>query len=199
MKQATSIALLGIVVAVGLGAFSTSGLFADSTQASTLNSAGSITGHLTLTAYDDNGNVIAYRQTDNVVVNVGDNCISDLLFAEASGQCTGEAANGFNFVHIGIGSDSSTAETDANPLPINCNTSVTATSAVITAATGTGGASTLITADFNNVGATINEAALKDATGCGNGNPLAYQQFTDIPLGASDDLTIQWTITIDGN
>lgn len=197
MKQATLIALLGIVSAAGLAAFST-GLFADSTTKSTLDSAAYMTGHLKLTAYDENGNVKAYRQTDNIVLNKGDDCMAELIFDNTgTDQCTQEQL--FDVVHIGTGSDGSTSEGDAPPLPITCTTSINATTSAVTAASGTGGSQTLLTAAFNNVGANIDEAALKDSVACGGGNALAYQQFTEIPLGANDDLTVEWTITIDGN
>jgi len=192
-----NVVLLGAVIAIGLGAFFAYGLPLDRT-ASTLTSNAYMTGHVTLTAYDENGNVKAYRQTDNIVVNKGDDCMADLIFqTTGTDPCTQQQL--FDVVHIGTGSDGSTAETDVNPLPITCTTSLNATTSAVTAAAAAGGSSTLLTTAFLNVGANIDEAALKDSVGCGNGNPLAYQQFTEIPLGANDDLTVEWTITIDGN
>jgi len=47
-----------------------------------LKSGAMVLGHLTLTAYDENGNVIAYQQTDNTVTNRGDDCIARLIFNE---------------------------------------------------------------------------------------------------------------------
>jgi len=203
MKQTTTLVLLGVAVAAGLGAFGTSTLFADSTETSTFSNAATMVGHLTITAYDENGNVKAYRQIDNVVLDDGDDCIADLIFDPSTGACTNEAT--FDKVQIGTGSDSSTAETDASSAtPITCTDAVTTTTEVVTAASGGGASSTLLTANFVDPGAaTYNEAALKDATTCSGGvtggNTLAYQQFTGIALGATDDLTIQWTINIDGS
>ncbi len=204
MKQTIPIVLLGIVTAVGLGVFGTSQLFADEDKATALIANSALTGHLTLTAYDENGNIKTYRQTDNIVLNMGDNCIADLLFAEASGVCATEAANGFNFIHIGTGSNATTPkETWINPLPITCGTGNaapdTVDSVAMTAAAGTGGTAALLTSTFTDVGANINEAAIKDSGTCGSGSPLAYQQFTAIALGALDDLTVQWTVNVDGN
>jgi len=192
------VALLGVIAAAGLSAYSVSGMVAENASTSNLNGAGYLVGHLELTAYDENGNIKAFRQTDNVVLNRGDNCIADLIFAEDSGGCSAEAA--YDFIHIGTGSNATApAEFWDPPLPITCTTTATPSTVAITNATGTTGASTLLTTPFLNVNANINEAAIKTASGCGNGDLLAYQQFTAIPLGVNDDLTVEWTITIDGN
>lgn len=189
---------MGAVIAMGLGVYGASEFLSD-TQSSALSSSSFMTGHLTLTAYDENGNVIAYRQTDNIVLNTADNCMSEILFTLSSGDGCTLAAN-YDFIHIGTGSDSSTTEGDVDPLPITFSTVDTATdSIVLTNATGSGGAATKLTATFLNVNANIDEAALRNSSSEGGGNALAYQQFTEIVLGASDDLTVEWTITIDGN
>ena len=198
MQKTNSILFLGAVIAMGLGVYGASEFLSDA-QSSVLSSGSFMTGHLTLTAYDENGNIKAYRQTDNVVLNTADNCMSEILFTLTSGNgCTSAAK--YDFIHIGISSDASTSEADADPLPIGFTTVDTSTdSIVLTNATGTGGAATKLTATFLDVNANIDEAALRNSSTEGGGNALAYQQFTEIVLGASDDLTVEWTITIDGN
>jgi len=162
-----------------------------------LKSQAGVLGHLTLTAYDDDGNVIAYRQTDNVVVNAGDGCISELIFAVTSGAaCTG-GATAFDRIYIGTGDSSAASETSTALVTPNAQTGFA--SAVLTAASSTDvGASTLITANFFNVGATIQEASIQESTTT-TSSVLAIQSFSPIPLGTSDDLTIQWTVSIDGS
>ena len=161
-----------------------------------LKSQAGVLGHLTLTAYDDDGNVIAYRQTDNVVVNDGDGCIAELIFAITSGNAC-SAATTFDRIYIGTGDSSGATEGSSALVTPSAQTGFA--SAVLTAASGTDtGASTLITANFFNVGATIEEAAIQESTTTAS-SVLAIQSFSPIPLGGSDDLTIQWTVAIDGS
>ena len=198
MQKTTSILLMGAVIAMGLGVYGASEFLSD-TQSSALSSGSLLTGHLTLTAYDEDGNIKAYRQTDNIVLNTADNCMSEILFTLSSGNgCT--TATKYDFIHIGTGSDAGVSEGDVDPLPITFNAVDTSTdSIVLTNATGSGGADTKIIATFLNVNANIDEAALRNSATQGGGNALAYQQFTVINLGTADDLTVEWTITIDGN
>lgn len=198
MNRTTSTLLLGAIIAVGFGIYGVSEI--SDTQSPAPSDSSFMTGHLTLTAYDENGNVKAYVQTDNIVLNTGDNCISVAIFDHDSGTtCT---AADFDFIAIGIGANATTPkEAWVDPLPITWDASIAAASVVATeVTTGTGGAVTLLTATFSNVDANIDEAAIRTAGGSGSaGNALAYQQFTEIVLGTADDLTVEWTITIDGN
>jgi len=159
-------------------------------SANTLKSTAGLVGHITLTATDDEGNVVAYRQTDNVVINAADQCIAaDIFGATAFGGCTDAA---YTQVHIGTAVSSFT-EGSADLGTFSKSTGGAISSTV--AATALSGASVTIQADFIDVSATITEAALKNS----GGNVLALQNFSGIALGATDDLTIQWTVTIDGN
>ena len=85
MNKNAGILFLGAVVALGLGVFAISNSF-ETNDLSTLNSGSFMTGHLTLTATDENGNIKAYQQTDNVVINTADNCISEKIFTLTSGD-----------------------------------------------------------------------------------------------------------------
>lgn len=198
MNKNTGILFLGTAIALGLGAFGISNSFGTN-DASTLDSSSFMVGHITLTAHDEYGNIKQYIQTDNVVLNTADNCISEKIFTLTSGTgCT--LADNYDFIHIGTGGDAGDeVETAVDPLPNTYNDSAQASTIVLTNATSTGGATTVLTATFTDVGATIDEAAIRNALASGAGNPLAYQDFTDIVLGGTDDLTVEWTITIDGN
>ena len=67
-------------------------------------------GHVELVAKDADGNIKAYRQTDNIVVNIGKTCAAERIFG-ASGNSTGACAGGATaFDWIGLGT-SGTAET----------------------------------------------------------------------------------------
>lgn len=201
MNKATGTLFLGAILAIGIGTFGISNSFSAS-QPAALESGSFMTGHLTLTATDDAGNVIAYRQTDNAVLNRADNCISELIFTLDTGKGCNTNASTYDRIHIGTGSNATTPSEAWTQLvlPITYHADVAATTVALTNATGTGGAQTLLTATFNNVNANIDEAAIRNgAGGSGVGDVLAYQQFTEIVLGATDDLTIEWTVTIDGN
>lgn len=198
-KNMTTI-LLGTILAIGIGTFGISNSISAS-QPAALESNSAIIGHITLTATDDAGNIISYRQTDNAVMNRADNCLSELIFTLDTGNGCNTNGSTYDRIHIGTGSNATTPSEAWTELvlPLTYNTDAGAT-VVLTNATGTGGASTVLTGQFNDVGATINEAAIRNgAGGSGVGDVLAYQQFTGIVLGATDDLTISWTITIDGS
>ena len=199
MNKNTRTLFLGAILALGVGIFGISNSFSAS-ESSALESGSLITGHVTLTATDDAGNIVAYRQTDNAVLNRADNCISELIFTLDTGNGCNTNASTYDRIHIGTGSNATTPSetwTQAT-LPLTYTADAGAT-VVLTNATGTGGASSLLTATFLNVNEVIDEAAIRNgAGGSGVGDVLAYQQFPAITLGATDDLTVEWTVTIDG-
>lgn len=161
----------------------------------TLKSSAALLGHITLTAYDENGEIKNYRQTDNVVVNTGDNCILMDILSTSSGSCA--TASQFNVVHLGTGT---TTMSEGSVLQdMTWNRVTTGTVGALTAASSTGGASATVTATFPDVSATITEAALMNSQASNTANILAMQDFADIALGSTDDLTVQWTITVDGS
>lgn len=162
-------------------------------SANSLKSAAGMLGHLTLTAVDEDGNVIAYRQTDNVVVNTGDDCLLEDTFAAATACGDGSAL--FDDIHIG------TTQTTFTETATGLTTWQATTAGVVgtpTTASGVGGSSVTVTAAFLDVSASIAEAALQNSN-LSASDKLALQSFTAIPLGPTDDLTIAWTVTIDGN
>ena len=53
------------------------------TQANTVNAIIPLTGHVSIIQHDGNGNIKKYVETDNTIVNNGENCISKMLFAGA--------------------------------------------------------------------------------------------------------------------
>jgi L-ribulose-5-phosphate 3-epimerase UlaE len=202
------VAIIGAIVAVGaISAVSTVGFTDDGLSITSINpvkSSAAVMGHVTLTAYDEDGNIKAYRQTDNVVTNVGDDCIAAVIFAGASAHgCTTPALGKFDNIAIGTGDSSSATETTKTLVNPNVPGTISPTgwtTAVVTPATGQGGASTLLTATFYDVNAVITEAAIQDGTTTvGTESVLAVQSFDSITLGATDDLTIQWTVVIDGS
>jgi len=201
------VAIIGAIIAVG--AVSASIMMENPANMTTLSvspikSAAGMLGHVTLTAYDENGNVKAYRQTDNIITNQLDDCLTQLAFAVSSGAsaCSGSSVRMFDKIALGSGTPS-TAET-ATTLATYIPTAKAVTgfsSAVLTQAAGTNGATLLITSNFAlGQAATVTEAALQaGAVTTGAATEAAIQSFTGIPLGASDTLEVQWTVLIDGN
>ena len=228
MKYNTTI-LFGVSLAVVAGLFG-SGIFgvtitkADQTNVST---AGLITGHVTTTLLDSDGNVKAYRQSDNLIVNQGENCALKLLFqavpaATGTSVCTGANTEGFHYIEIGNVSASQSG-TPASPLSTdyrlygshNATTAgnnpglvrkvaTTQTWTNSTSATSSGAAQVILAATFTNSGSsskTVNESGIFNSTMGTNGNTdamFARQVFSTITMAPSDSLTVQWTINVGG-
>jgi len=212
MKRQTSLAMFGILfaAAMALGMVSISGfsqpLFVASTDMKVVNHMGMM-GHITFTATDQDGNILSYIQTDNIIVNVGENCTAESLFNVTTSNCTGMgthtggngiADGGFTYIAIGTGGGTAgegntTLNTEIDRIKDN--------STSVVSSTGTGALSkavVTVSAVFNaTVAATVNESGIFDSKfGSANDNMLARQVFGDIPLTANDKLTVEWEITI---
>ena len=164
-------------------------------SANSIKNTAGMMGHITLTAVNEDGNIIAYRQTDNVIVNSGDDCIAQNLFGTSFSCNTATAP----YTTIVIGNDSV-------PVHVESDTSVTSYQATTggtlgqaSTAQATSGAFITVTAAFLNVSANIAEAALRNNAESALGDTLALNEFSTIILGTTDSLTIDWTITVDGS
>ena len=77
------------------------------TQANTVNAIIPLTGHVSIIQQDDNGNIKKYVETDNLILNSGENCISKMLFAGAGQEtnvvCTGAVTEPFTYIALGQG------------------------------------------------------------------------------------------------
>jgi hypothetical protein len=126
MKLGTTTLILGVALTVVAGLFSSTifGLIGTSTDAqSSARTAGLITGHVTTIHTDSDGNVLGYRQSDNLIVNGGENCALKMLFAASGGAasgnsvCTGANTAGFRWIAIGNTTNAFTAGvTPGSPL-----------------------------------------------------------------------------------
>ena len=212
-----TIALLGVMIVAGFGVglasstiFATPLLLAQTQETNTSDHFG-IMGHIEFTATDSDGNIKQYVQTDNTVVNIGENCMGELLFnvdmTGAGDQCTGtgittgshgSSGAGFTWLAIGTNLTGPTAEGEGNTaLDTEVGSRIQETAQAPTPSTGAGPGTSgqvVLSEVFTPGALTIAEAGLFDASA--TGNMLARQVFTGIPLGASDQLTVQWTITI---
>jgi hypothetical protein len=125
MKLGTTGLILGVTLAVVAGLFSAAafGLIGINTDTKTsTTTTGLITGHVTTIHKDAAGNILGYRQSDNLIVNGGENCALKLLFAAAGGDasgnsvCTGTNDAGFRWIAIG---NTSNAETGTPSSPVS--------------------------------------------------------------------------------
>ena len=100
MKRQTTLAMFGILFAavMTLGMISVSGfsqsLFVASTDTKVVNHMGMM-GHITFTTTDQDGNILSYIQTDNLIVNVGENCTAESLFNVTTGGAE-DCAHNYN-------------------------------------------------------------------------------------------------------
>ena len=161
-------------------------------SANSVKSTAGFVGHITLTAVDEDGNIIAYRQTDNTIINTGDDCILEEIF----GALTVCDDNGNDFTNIHIGTNTASFTETSTGLGTFFASSAGTVGSTVTAS-ALSGASTTISTTFFDVSTTIEEAALQNSI-LSASDVLALQQFTGIVLGPNDDLTIDWTVTIDG-
>ena len=165
----------------------------DNFETTGYNDGSILQGHFTITHVDSDGNVLAYIQTENLVVNEGMECVADHVFGTTS--CTAEAV--FQFLALGTGT---TAPADAQTALVTesgtCARVQDASPAIDTATTGQRGVT--VTSLFS--GGTceaqaFGETGLFDASS--TGNMLARSLISPtISLGTGDTLSIDYTITL---
>ena len=197
------------------GAFSDQGIM----TASTKNIAvGLMTGHLEIEARHADGDLFAYRQTDNEVVDDGEQCILKMLFATTdatagrggytstgSGACTGSLNNAWDVIAIGTCTDCQGGGADApNDLDVILKTEVTANGGqrqIATVKTWTNGTfpqvvmSKTFTATVGNIGA-VTESGLFNSTAPNTNGMLARNSFAAVTINSGDSITITWTFKI---
>lgn len=209
MKLNTTTLVLGVSLAVVAGLFSSStfditGIKSDAQTSA--SAAGVITGHVTTTVTDSEGNIKAYRQSDNLIVNNGENCVSKMLFkgggATGTGVCTGANTAGFNYIAIGNGTATpadSNIRLNSTQTEPGLNTALLGTT-TLTNATGGTEASAEISATFTNNGGTttVSESGLFNGTDMSTSGMFARQTFTGISMNNGDSLTVEWTVNIGG-
>ena len=214
-STSTSIALVTAlaVTAGGLG-LSLTGVFDDDSVIAQSNTAtGLMMGHLTIEAHDEGGDLIAYRQTDNEVVDDGEQCILKMLFATTdstagrggytgTSACTGALTGAWDVISIGTGT---TAAADTQVLLVNETSTSnglergTATTKTWTNGTGATTTKLVLSKTFTSDSPrahTIAESGLFNSTTVDANGMLARQVFTGVALSDGDSITITWTFTV---
>jgi hypothetical protein len=213
--NSTMIALVAAlaVTAGGLG-LSLTGVFDDDNVIAQSNTAtGLMMGHLTVEAHDEGGDLIAYRQTDNEVVDDGEQCILKMLFATTDSTagrggytsttaCTGALTGAWDVISIGTGT---TAAADTQVLLVNETSTSnglergTATTKTWTNGTGATTTKLVLSKTFTSDSPrahTIAESGLFNSTSVDANGMLARQVFTGVALSDGDSITITWTFTV---
>jgi hypothetical protein len=213
MVHKTSIMALVAIVAVAtglVGYFSTS---AEVSPATSFATSGLLSGHLTLEVRDSDGNLKAYRESDNVIVANAENCVSKALFAPArysaggstagaSDHCSGAITQPFAFIALGTGTTQE--QNDDNDMQAQTalgGLEITLGSIAQTNSTGAldEAASTLIEHTFTNTsGGSVNisEAGLFNSTDTATNGMLAHKVFAAVSLADDDQLTVKWTVNM---
>ena len=214
MKVSTIFLVTALAVTTGALGLTLTGTF-DENQNSQLNAASAfMSGHLVVEAFDEGGNIIAYRQTDNEVVDDGEQCILKLLFAGAQpvdtgrgsytgvGACTGALTGAWNNIAIGTGTG---AGADTQVALFN-ETSTShglergaATTMTWTNGTGAEATKIVLSKTFTSLSPTahtIAESGLFNSTVGDASGMLARQAFTGVALSNGDSITITWTFTV---
>lgn len=211
MKRTTTYALFGAIFAITVGTLGVSHI-----SATTFGLAGSVpttnedgmklTGHITLVATDPNGNIKAYRQTDNFIVDNGADCVVKLLFGgsgtrgTASGTgttCIGNLTTPFNVIAIGTGSSSAVTDRHlGTEILTGTDAGLARTAGAITYTNSSAG--TAVTTISNQFSAgttqTVAESGLFNSTTVSTGGMFAHKSFTGIALVNGDKLTVTWTV-----
>jgi hypothetical protein len=170
---------------------------------------GLMMGHLTVEAHNEVGDLTAYRQSDNAVVDDGEQCILKMLFGggantgayTSTGACTGSLTKGWDVIAIGT----NTADAADEQVVLGNETSSVyglerkhATTKTWSNGTGTDLTQVVLAKTFTN-GAqahTITESGLFNSTTVAGSGMLARQSFTGVALSTGDSITITWTFTV---
>ncbi|MGY5142178.1 MAG: hypothetical protein ACW9WZ_03940 [Nitrosopumilus sp.] len=207
-KQLLGLSLTALGVIGGVFGLFVTGVFdTESISATYAPSTGMLMGHAIIEAHDSEGNLIAYRETDNEVVDSGEQCVLKMLFgaggpaAAGTTVCTGATTQPWTTIAIGT---TNTAASDTQVQLLNeTSSSVGLTRGVATTQTwqnGTGATATQITLSktFTNGGSshTITESGLFNSTTVSGSGMLARQVFSGVTLANGDSITVTWTFSV---
>jgi len=219
MKNNTSIAILGIALAIvgGMFAANVSGLIGFQSTDSKMQTGAYMTGHVETILRDVDGNIKEYRQSDNLITNNGENCVLKLLFQDdgsgaglgsgtGTGRCTGQLNSPWHVIALGTSSTAVNgtdyvlgSETSASGLGRAVATTKTWTNS--TAQSSTGSSQIVMARTFTNTsGGTVSiaESGLFNSTTIAGSGMFARQTFSSIAVNNNDSLTVQWTINVGG-
>ena len=188
----TNYLLVGIAIATVLGVFAITNTGITSVTTTSYETMPYLLGHVVMVQTDQDGNIISYQQTDNVVTDQGFVCAMEALF-DPAGVCTTQT--GF-FTNVTLGSDPGEAGTgDTTGDFIDASFVASAVSDDVTQL----GANVTITRLFTvgdgsglEDGDTVAETALFDTST--EGNMLARKDLSTTTVTTGDTITITWIV-----
>lgn len=195
---------LAAILLVAVAA-STGGAFAfmqtDQVAPQTQGDSGGVLGHIEIVVKDADGNIKAYRQTDNLIVGNGLNFTSNRLFGTTHDVDKASTAN-FNFIGVGTGVTAvADTQVDLGSVASAHRLATVTNQATLSGTPDIIGAQLQATWPANRITnsstVTITESGVFDAVGNGTANSNMYsrQTFTGIAMNPADSLTVTWTIT----
>jgi hypothetical protein len=215
MKTILTVAFMGVAVAIAMGVIGVQAISDSNSEIPTLSSSGlNILGHATFTVTDSEGNIKAYRQTDNAIITTGKDCVARFLFDNATAEPSNNNCKdsqlssgftGFRFIALDNTTNVNGLLDSSATLAGQFTNEVTGWSRVgatpsYTAATGTTG--TIVDIESGSVGiddaigsTNVTRSALMDAS---SGSVAAA--IINIPNGVSvatgDSLAVNWQVTV---
>jgi len=221
MKTTSMIALIAVISAVSIGAISMNGFSAIPLVAASVSpESNTMMGHVEYILRDSDNNIKSYIQSDNMVVNRGDDCVMAYTFNPSNtagiDNCTSNA-NGFRF--IGIGNASATIAGTATTLTNTASTfassgvgglMATKEDATVVFVASTDGGTVQIATETPFVfttgtnATTVQSAGLFDSlctqavgtcTAAYPANMFSVQTISVVVAGG-DSLSVTWTITV---
>jgi len=223
MKTTSMIALIAVISAVSIGAISMNGFSAIPLVAASVSpESNTMMGHVEYILRDSDNNIKSYIQSDNMVVNRGDDCVMAYTFNPSNTAGTDNCAsnaNGFRFIGIGnaTATIAGTATTLTNTVSTFASSGVgglmatkedptvdftnSADGGTVKIATETG-SPFVFTAGTNNT--TVLSAGLFDSlcTQAAGTCTAAYPanmfsvQTISVAVAGGDSLSVTWTITV---
>jgi len=179
------------------------GMVAGSTSLTTMSVTSQdpmqMSGHVIITLADSDGYIKAYRQTDNVVTLIGQDCAADELFGDTgSPLCPTSGSDAFIFIGIGTGLGGGVDITDTK-LGHEILTRTGALDSQSPATTVTGAIKIIKGVFILGSAATVDEVGLFDSDTTGNNNMFSHLEISPVISGGLDDkITITYEVEVGG-
>lgn len=178
MKTTYMVALIAAISAVSIGTISMNDFTVPLAITSASPESGTMMGHVEYVLRDADGNIKAYSQADNMVVNRGDDCAIAYMFQPNSytgggDVCTNANPAGFHFIGIGNGT-----------LTVDAADTTLVDAGATTVATTTNDGLMAVKWDNNTV-----------ATASSNGGTVVIATETPFTFSTSGDYTNATTVT----
>jgi len=187
-----------VIVLVGIFGASQAGMFALMDEnLTTATTTMRYIGHVTAVVYDSNGNIKSYFQTDNIIVDDGRNCSTDLVFNTSFHTSTCTIVD-----KMAIGKSSAAVDaTNTNLFSKTLNVNEDTTLTDVVAASGETSLLDDVMFKLNNTfiilsgdsGQSIRETGLFDS----EGNMFARTLIGPIGVTTGDKITVNWELVID--